>query len=252
MSPDPDAPRLYTDLAGWFHLLTAPEEYAEEAEFFTRQLIAASQRPVETVLELGSGGGNNASHMKAHFKELVLTDISPDMLELSRSINPELEHIQGDMRTLRLGREFDAVFLHDAVVYMTTEADLRAAVETAYVHCRSDAVALFAPDHLKENFHPPYTDHGGHDGPDGRGLRYLEWTTDSDPADSVYTVDFAYLLRAADGSVHVEQDRHPEGVFSHDTWLRLLRDVGFKARAVPFEHSEEEPGSLEVFVAVKR
>ena len=32
---------------------------------------------------------------------------------MSRSINPECEHVQGDMRTLRLGREFDAVFVHD-------------------------------------------------------------------------------------------------------------------------------------------
>ena len=173
------------------------------------------------MLELGSGGGNNASHMKAHFPQMTLTDLSEGMLELSRTINPELEHVQGDMRTLRLGREFDAVFVHDAVVYMTTEADLRAAIETAAVHCRAGGVALFAPDHLRENF-APSTDHGGHDGEDGRGLRYLEWTWDPDPSDDTYTVDFAYLLREPDGTARVEQDRHLEGLFSRETWLRLL------------------------------
>jgi len=35
------------------------------------------------------------------------------MLELSRTINPELEHLVGDMRTIRLGRTFDAVLIHD-------------------------------------------------------------------------------------------------------------------------------------------
>jgi hypothetical protein len=155
------------------------------------------------------------------------------------------------MRTLRLGRGFDAVFVHDAVVYMTTEVDLQAAIQTALVHCRRGGAALFAPDHLRELFRPPYTDHGGHDGADGRGLRYLAWTTDPDPSDNMYTVDFAYLLREADGSVQVEQDSNIEGVFSRGTWLRLLSEAGFDARAVPFEHSEEEPGSLEVFVAIK-
>jgi SAM-dependent methyltransferase len=245
-----DAPRLYHELAEWFHLLTAPAEYAEEAEFYTKQLMAACDGLPRTVVELGSGGGNNASHMKAHFA-MTLTDVSPQMLSLSRSINPELEHIEGDMRALRLGREFDAVFVHDAVVYMTTEEDLRAAIETAFVHCRPGGAALFAPDHVRELFDPPYTDHGGHDGQDGRGLRYLEWTWDADPSDDIYTVDFAYLLREAQGSVRVEQDRHTEGVFSRDTWLRLLAGSGFQAKAVPFEHSEEEPGSLEVFVGRK-
>ncbi len=244
-----DNPKLYHELAEWFHLLTAPAEYAEEAEFYTRKLIEACDRPPKTVLELGSGGGNNASHMKAHF-EMTLTDLSQGMLELSRSLNPECEHIQGDMRTLRLGREFDAVFVHDAVVYMTTEDDLKAAIETAFVHCRRGGAALFAPDHVREKF-KPYTDHGGHDGEDGRGLRYLEWTWDPNPSDDTYTVDFAYLLREADGSVRVEKDRHIEGVFSRDTWLRLLTEAGFNAERIAFDHSELDPGSYEIFVARK-
>jgi len=240
---------MYSDLAPWFHLLTHPSDYWNEAAFVTRVVDQAADGPAETLLELGSGGGNNASHLKARFT-CTLTDVSPDMLALSRTLNPECEHLEGDMRTLRLGREFDAIFVHDAVVYVTTEEDLKAAIETAFVHCRPGGAALFAPDHLRENFKPT-ADHGGHDG-GGRGLRYLDWTWDPDPNDDTYTVDLAYLLREADGSVRVEHDRHIEGLFSRATWLRLLREAGFEARAAPFEHSEEEPGSLEVFVAVKR
>ena len=103
--------------------------------------------------------------MKAHFRP-TLVDASPGMLAVSRALNPECEHLEGDMRTVRLGRTFDRVFVHDAITYMTTEADLRAVLETAYVHCRPGGAALFAPDHLKENF-APSTDCGGHDA-DGR------------------------------------------------------------------------------------
>ena len=82
-------------------------------------------------------------------------------------------------------------------------------IETAFVHCQPGGAALFAPDHVRENFQAS-TDHGGHD--DGRrGLRYLEWTWDPDPSDSTYLVDYAYLLRDGDGSVQVEWDRHIEG-----------------------------------------
>jgi trans-aconitate methyltransferase len=75
-----------------------------------------------------------AADPKARFS-VVLVDRSPGMLEVSRALNPECDHVEGDMRTVRLGRQFDCVFVHDAVCYMTTEADLRAAIETAYVHC---------------------------------------------------------------------------------------------------------------------
>ncbi len=244
-----DTPKLYEELASWWPLLSSPGEYEEEAAFYTNTLIAACGRPPRTVLELGSGGGNNASHMKARFA-MVLVDRAPGMLALSRVLNPECEHVEGDMRTVRLGREFDAVFVHDAVCYMTTEADLRQAIATAYIHCAPGGVALFAPDHLRDTF-TASTDHGGNDAPHAtRGLRYLEWTWDPDPSDSTYVVDYAYLLRDDDGVVHAEHDRHIEGLFSRADWLRLLTEAGFdEVRSLPLEHSEVEPGSHEVFVA---
>lgn len=245
MAVDDDTPRLYSDLAGWFHLLTRPEDYAEEAEVFTRLLIEASDMPPRTVLELGSGGGNNALHMKKHF-EVTLTDISTDMLDLSVTINPDLEHIQGDMRTLRLGRQFDAVFVHDAVTYMTTENDLRAAMETAFVHTRPGGVALFVPDDLRETFEPR-SEEGGHDGDDGRAIRYLEWAWDPDPDDTMCQVDYAYLLREADGTVRVEYDRHLEGLFPREFWLSALKDAGFETASSSFTHSEVER-PIDVFI----
>jgi hypothetical protein len=240
--------RLYSDLASWFHLLTAPEEYAVEAAFYRRVLESACAYPPRTLLELGSGGGNNASHLKAHFK-LTLVDLSTEMLQLSETINPECEHIAGDMRSVRLGRLFDAVFIHDAISYMATEADLRAAIQTAFVHCRPGGAALFTPDYVRESFRPS-TDHGGHDGV-GRALRYLEWTWDPDPGDSSYLVDMAYLLRDESGQAHVEHDRHRLGLVSRADWLRYIEDAGFEGRAVPFENGEGGLGS-EVFLGLKR
>jgi trans-aconitate methyltransferase len=239
-------PRLYEDLAPWWPLLSAPADYDEEADFYGDLLARAADAPVRSVLELGSGGGNNASHLKRRFM-MTLVEPSAGMREHSRALNPECEHLDGDMRTVRLGRTFDAVFVHDAVCYMTSEADLRRAIDTAFAHCRPGGAALFCPDHVRERFQPS-TDHGGHDA-GARGLRYVEWTTDPDPDDSTYLVDYACLLREADGRVHVVHDRHVEGLFSRDAWLRLLAEAGFVAESVIFDHSEIDPGSYEVFLA---
>ena len=241
----PRLPKLYTDLSSWFHLLSDPADYAEEAEFARGLLVEASGAPPVTLLELGSGGGNNASHLKAHFK-IMLVDLSQGMLDLSRTINPECEHLQGDMKTIRLRRIFDTVLIHDAIMFMTSEADLRQAIETTYVHCKPGGAALFMPDLIRETF-VSLTTHGGHDSTtgDGRAIRYIEWTFDPDPTNTTYTIDFAYLLREKNEPVRVVHDTHVFGIFARDTWLRLLREAGFDPRAIA------DPWGREVFVCKK-
>ena len=217
-------PKLYGELAEWWPTFSTPEGYREEAAFFKRVLTRSSAPPPRTVLELGSGGGNSAFHLKARF-DMTLVDLSPNMLAISRALNPECEHIEDDIRTVRLGRTFDAVFVHDAICHMTTESDLRAAMETAFVHCRPGGAALFAPDFVRETFREN-VDQGGNDTERG-SVRFLQWTTDPDPTDTTYFVDFAILIRDRDGGMRVEHDRHTYGLFSRPDWRRLLRDVGF-------------------------
>lgn len=116
--------RTYGELAPWWPLFSAVEDYEEEAAF-AADLLRSAEIEVREVLELGSGGGHNASYLKAQF-DMTLVDLSPDMLRVSQAANPELEHVVGDMRDVRLGRTFDAVFVHDAVAYMTSRDDLSA------------------------------------------------------------------------------------------------------------------------------
>jgi SAM-dependent methyltransferase len=153
---------MYGELASWWPLLSAPADYVEEASRYSALLHEHATGAVESVLELGSGGGNNAFHMKRAFGRLALVDRSPDMLEVSQGLNPDCEHHLGDMRSVRLDRLFDAVFVHDAICYMTTLEDLARVVETAAAHLRPGGVALLAPDYVRETF-VPGTEHGGHD-----------------------------------------------------------------------------------------
>jgi shikimate kinase len=238
-------PRAYTDLAGWFHLMTAPADYAGEAAFYLRELATAATRPIETILELGSGGGNNASHMKQH-ASLTLVDLSPPMLELSKSINPECEHLVADMRTVRLGRRFDAVFVHDAVDYLTTVEDLAAAVETAALHCRPGGAVLFAPDDVVETFRPA-TSSGGHRD-ETRSFRYDSRAWDPDPNDSTYLMEMTYRLEEEGQPTRVVEDLHILGLFPRATWLELFRAAHLVPTIVPSEHSEQDH-VIDVFVA---
>ena len=131
---------------------------------------------------------------------------------------------------------------------MTSEDDLRRAIETAFLHCASGGATLFVPDYISENFREQ-TGHGGHDG-HGRALRYLEWTRDTDATDGMYEVDFAYLLVEDGQPARVVHDHHVEGLFRREIWMRLLTEAGFHARELPFPHTEVPEGMV-VFVGVK-
>jgi SAM-dependent methyltransferase len=237
-----EQPKLYTELAGWWQLVSPTDDYADEAAFFKELFRAENAR---TLLELGSGGGNVAWFLKKDFA-LTLTDISGAMLAESKKQNPELEHIQGDMRTLRLGKAFDGVLIHDAIMYMSSEEDLRAALVTAYVHCKSGGVVVIAPDWVAETFRP----HTTHEGVDvgGRGVRYLEWIWDADPNDTRVNYEFILALKEGD-ELRTVVDRQVVGVFPRATWLRLLKDVGFEAEAV--EDSSTGGERSEVFIGHK-
>ena len=236
-------PLFYDHFSEWWPLFSPPEHYDEEAADLLRRLGDAV-RPGATLLELGSGGGSLAFHLKPHF-EMTLTDRSAGMLVNSRAVNPECEHVEGDMRTLRLGRQFDVVLVHDAIMYALTPGDVKATIHTAAIHCKADGTVVFLPDYVRETFRPG-TDHGGEDAPDGRGFRYLEWHWDPNPNDDTYIVDYAFVMRDAGGDVRVVHDRHVEGLFSRGQWLEWFAEAGLNAAS-----SLDEWGR-DVFIARSR
>jgi SAM-dependent methyltransferase len=219
-----DEYRVYSDLAEWWPLISPPEDYAEEAAHLA-DVFGSAAAGVREVLDLGSGGGGVAVHLKDRLT-LTLVDLSDEMLAVSRALNPECEHIRGDMRTIRLGRAFDAVLVHDAVDYMTSEEDLRQVIETAFAHCRPGGLAVFVPDHIADTFRESAGGGGGGDAT-GRQASFREWTWDPSLGDDWVQAEYEFVLRDADATVQVVREVHRLGAFSRGTWLRLLADAGF-------------------------
>jgi SAM-dependent methyltransferase len=233
--------RLYRELAAWWPVISPPAEYAGDAAAVEREFAAAAV-PVRTVLDLGSGGGHVALHLKAG-RSVTLVDLSADMLAASRQLNPDCVHVRGDMRTVRLGRLFDAVLVHDAVDYVTTRDELELVIGTAYAHCRPGGVAVFAPDHTAETFRPGTGAGGGRDG-SGREASFTERTSDPDRGDDWILAEYEFTLREPDGSVTVVPEAHRLGSFPRATWLALLTAAGFAAQVRPLASAGRSPRVL--------
>ncbi len=235
--------KMYDEFADWWLLLSPLEDYAKEAEFFVKTMQDRGLPDSPTLLELGAGGGNTTYYLKQLFAKVTLSDLSEKMLSVSRQHNPECEHVVGDMKTIRLDRIFDIVFVHDAIDYMTSLEDLRQVFATAFLHCRESGRSIFVPDHVLETF-AESTDSGGSD--DGhRALRFFEWSYDPDESDTTFVTEYIYLLRENGQPVRVEHEQHVSGLFARADWLRLLTEAGFEPEIVVDDFDRD------VFIAYK-
>lgn len=230
---------LYHELVPYYHLLDPLEDHVDEAEAYGDRLKAAVPNAT-SLLELGSGAGHGAHYIQERFEHVTLTDLSEPMLHRSRALNPHCEHLVGDMRSIRMERSFDCVLIHDAICYMTTRDDLRAAVETAWVHLRPGGAALLVPDCTRESFVECHEDHAGDDGE--RSLRCIAWSHDPDPDDDTHVTDFAFLLREG-GEVRAVHDRHVHGLFAAEVWLDVCRETGFSVEPITRPLPDEYVGS---------
>jgi len=239
---------FYDHLADWWPVISPVSHYAGEcAEFLG--ILKARRPQAQTLLELGSGGGHVAFHLKAEF-DCTLTDLSPAMLEVSRRLNPGCRHIQGDMRTLDLDRRFDIVLAHDAIAYMTSEADLRAAFATARRHLAPGGLAMFIPDEVHETFEPGASDLFGGEAPDGRSARALEWCGEL-AADGTTAVHYAFLLKDTDGQVTTAGETHHVGVFARADWARWLEAEGFTVETL-VEQTDEDRTPRFLFLGTRK
>ena len=223
--PASPLPRLYGDLASLWPIMSPPRDYEPEAMMMRHAIEDHFPGLQPRVFELGSGGGHSIVHLKHWCREVVGVDLSPAMIDLSRGLNPECEHHVADMRTVRLGRMFDVVLIHDAIDYMTTPADVRSALETAAAHLDAEGLLIVCPTYTAETFTPGETAADAN-GDEATELHYVCRVDDPDPDDHVHHLDLLMLWRRA-GRLHVARDRHTCGLFADREWQRMFTEAGF-------------------------
>ena len=146
------------------------------------------------------------------------------------------------MRTFSPGRTFDAVLVDDAVSYMASGADLRAAMETAWRNLGPGGVMVVGPDDTKETFVQNRTVATlaiGKTKPANLEVVFVENDYDPDPTDDHYEGIMVYLIRE-DGRLRVETDRHILGLFTLEVWRETLNGVGFTIRQEKYVEDDKE------------
>lgn len=137
--------------AAYYDLLYRDKDYAAETDYLTG-LIREVVPSLRTVLELGCGTGGHAVQLAKHGLEVHGIDLSADMIERASSrrhaapaaLAQMLSFGQGDVRSYRANRAFDAVIsLFHVVSYQTSNADQEQTFATARAHLRAGGAFVF-------------------------------------------------------------------------------------------------------------
>jgi SAM-dependent methyltransferase len=134
----------------YYDLLYKNKDYAGEAEY-VRKLIAQHHPNAKTILDLGCGTGKHALLLAEQGYLVTGVDRSQEMLEAAQNQlgmrtfpGPAPEFFQGDIRSARIGKKFDVVVsLFHVMSYLSTNADLKAALSTAREHLAPGGLFIF-------------------------------------------------------------------------------------------------------------
>lgn len=213
--------KAYNELAWTEDWLADPAGCEDEAGKYVALLRGHSARSPGTMLHLGSGAGGMDRIFKRHFT-VTGVDLSAGMIARARTANPEIEYLEGDMRSIRLERQFDVVIIPDAIDYMTSLDDLDRAIGTAARHLKPGGVLLVVGK-TTETFRDNNFAYTGER--DGVHVTLLENNHVDQRRPNAYEATLVYLVRRS-GELEIHVDRHTLGLFCQADWEQVFSDHG--------------------------
>lgn len=211
----------YNELAWTEDLLVDPGECAAEVAGYVELIRRHATVPPRSLLHLGCGAGAHDVTFQRHFR-VTGVDLSRGMLDKARLRNPDVEYVEGDMRTVRLGREFDAVAIPDSIDYMSSLADLRLALDTAVAHLRPGGILLVVGK-TREQFRDHDFAYTGER--EDLHVTVLENNYVNRYRPDTYEATLVYLIRRR-GVLTIHTECHVLGLFPEAAWKSAFADAG--------------------------
>jgi ubiquinone/menaquinone biosynthesis C-methylase UbiE len=235
---------LHNKLAKYYDRVYSFKDYLDETVRLQNLIIKYLESGGNTLLDVACGTGLHLKHLKDDFS-CTGVDISKSMLKIARKNAKGVTFKEADMKTLRLGKQFDVIVcLLSSIGYVKTAASLEKTIRNFSKHLKKGGLALIEPSHAKSfyvNGEPRITTY---DGKEAKIARVN--VTKIRQATAVLNMHILIAERGKDAKYFV--DRHELGLFGINNTLRIMKAAGLKSK---YLKNGLMPGR-ELFVGIKK
>ena len=219
-------PRIYSDLAEYYDAVYSFKDYRAEALRVMALARRSGRSGGREWLDVGCGTGHHLRYFARRYR-CTGVDASPAMVQLARRRVPGARLVRGDMRRLRLRREYDVVScLFSAIGYMRSLAELRQAIDHLAVHLKPGGVLVIEPWLTPAVYRPG----GVHLRVDETPNLKIARANTSELRGRLSILRMHYLIAERGRPIRYAAEVHSMGLFTVPETLRLLRRSGLRAR----------------------
>ena len=235
---------LHNNLAKYYDRVYSFKDYLDEAVRLQNLIIKYLESEGNSLLDVACGTGLHLKNLKDDFS-CTGVDISKSMLKIARKNAKGVTFKEADMKTLRLGKQFDVIIcLLSSIGYVKTAASLEKTIRKFSKHLKKGGLALIEPSHAKSvyvNGEPRITTYNGKDAKIAR-VNFTKFRQ----ATAVLNMHILIADRGKDAKYFV--DRHELGIFGINNTLRIMKAAGLKSK---YLKNGLMPGR-ELFVGIKK
>jgi SAM-dependent methyltransferase len=217
---------LYKKLAKYYDKIYYEKDYKKEVEFINWAANKYKKTSGNNLLDVACGTCSHAVYLKDDYSILGV-DLSSEMLELAKKKVKGMKFQVGDMKTLRLKKQFDVILcMFTSMAYNMDYAELENTLGNFYNHLLTGGVLIF--------------DLGIHKDYWLGGKTWINTYVDENlqiarisqspmkPKDGIFESNMLYLIKEK-GKVDFEIDEVRLGVFEPKKIQELMRKIGFKS-----------------------
>jgi ubiquinone/menaquinone biosynthesis C-methylase UbiE len=217
---------LHGTLAKYYDRVYSFKDYLDEAVRVQNIIIKYLESGGNTLLDVACGTGLHIKHLKDDFS-CTGVDISKAMLKIARKNVKGVTFKEADMKTLRLGKQFDIITcLLSSIGYVKTDASLKKTIENFSKHLKKGGVALIEPSHAGSFYVTGEPRIAVYNGKDAKIARIT--TTKTRQTTAVLNMHLIIAERGKDAKYFM--DVHELGLFGINKTLSIMKEAGFKSK----------------------
>ena len=216
---------MYKELAKYYDLIYHWKDYEKEALRIKELIKKYQNSDAKKLLDVACGTGKHLEYFKENYSCTGI-DLNEEMIDIAKVNINDVSFTQADMINFNLNDTYDVILcLFSSIGYVQTYENLKKTIGNFAHHLTSGGIVIIEPWFTKSTYKvglPGMTTYEGED------IKIARLNT-TKLEDNRSIMEMHYLIVERDKDVKYFVDRHEVGLFEMDTFLKIMKETGFKA-----------------------